>query len=50
MTPSRTARDPALAGRLWAASVEAVGVGYEELCNAPKKNGDEQQGTDNGRL
>lgn len=30
--PSHLARDKALAGRLWAASVEATGVGYEELC------------------
>jgi NAD(P)-dependent dehydrogenase (short-subunit alcohol dehydrogenase family) len=30
-TPSRTARDPGLAARLWAASVEATGVGFEEL-------------------
>ncbi|HZP51139.1 oxidoreductase [Actinocrinis sp.] len=30
--PSHVARDKALAERLWAASVEATGVGYEELC------------------
>ncbi|HXR72999.1 oxidoreductase [Actinocrinis sp.] len=30
--PSHLARDEALAERLWAASVEATGVGYEELC------------------
>ena len=30
-TPSRIARDPQLAARLWAASVEATGVGFEEL-------------------
>jgi NAD(P)-dependent dehydrogenase (short-subunit alcohol dehydrogenase family) len=30
--PSHVARDGALAERLWAASVEATGVGYEELC------------------
>jgi NAD(P)-dependent dehydrogenase (short-subunit alcohol dehydrogenase family) len=29
--PSHAARDAALAGRLWEASVEATGVGYEEL-------------------
>ena len=29
--PSRLAQDAALAGHLWAASVEATGVGYEEL-------------------
>lgn len=29
--PSRAARDPQLAGRLWDASVEATGIGYEEL-------------------
>ena len=30
--PSHLARDEALAERLWTASVEATGVGYEELC------------------
>ncbi len=30
--PGHAARDEALAGRLWAASAEATGVGYEELC------------------
>jgi NAD(P)-dependent dehydrogenase (short-subunit alcohol dehydrogenase family) len=30
--PSRLARDEALAERLWAASAEVTGVGYEELC------------------
>jgi NAD(P)-dependent dehydrogenase (short-subunit alcohol dehydrogenase family) len=30
--PSHVARDKELAERLWAASVEATGVGYEELC------------------
>ena len=30
-TPSRTARDRALAARLWLASIEATGVGFEEL-------------------
>jgi NAD(P)-dependent dehydrogenase (short-subunit alcohol dehydrogenase family) len=29
--PSRAARDPKLARHLWSASVEATGVGYEEL-------------------
>lgn len=33
--PSHVARDKALAERLWAASIEATGVGYEELC-APR--------------
>ncbi len=31
LTPSRAARDAQLAGRLWDASVEATGVGFEEL-------------------
>jgi NAD(P)-dependent dehydrogenase (short-subunit alcohol dehydrogenase family) len=31
VTPSHFARDARLAGQLWAASVEATGVGYEEL-------------------
>ncbi|MGH3415663.1 MAG: hypothetical protein ACRDSS_04285, partial [Actinocrinis sp.] len=31
ITPSRAARDVKLAGRLWDASVEATGVGFEEL-------------------
>jgi NAD(P)-dependent dehydrogenase (short-subunit alcohol dehydrogenase family) len=30
-TPSRAARDPHLAARLWTASIEATGVGFEEL-------------------
>ena len=30
--PSHLARDEGLAERLWSASVEATGVGYEELC------------------
>jgi NAD(P)-dependent dehydrogenase (short-subunit alcohol dehydrogenase family) len=35
--PSRAARDPKLAGQLWSASVEATGVGYEELhCSTPQ--------------
>jgi NAD(P)-dependent dehydrogenase (short-subunit alcohol dehydrogenase family) len=34
-TASRSARDPELAKRLWAASVEATGVGYEELSTTP---------------
>jgi len=35
--PSHAARDPKLAGQLWNASVEATGVGYEELhCSTPQ--------------
>lgn len=37
---SRTARDAQLAQRLWAASVEATGVGYEELCAPPEQRVD----------
>jgi NAD(P)-dependent dehydrogenase (short-subunit alcohol dehydrogenase family) len=46
--PSRTARDSELAERLWSASAEATGVGYEALCNAPKQAAGKQE-TDNGR-
>jgi NAD(P)-dependent dehydrogenase (short-subunit alcohol dehydrogenase family) len=46
--PSRTARDPELAALLWSASAEATGVGYEALCNAPKRAGNEQD-TEIGR-
>jgi NAD(P)-dependent dehydrogenase (short-subunit alcohol dehydrogenase family) len=47
--PSRTARDPELAARLWAASAEATGVGYEALCNAPKQAAGEHE-MENRRL
>jgi NAD(P)-dependent dehydrogenase (short-subunit alcohol dehydrogenase family) len=48
-TPSRTARDPELAARLWSASAEATGVGYEALCDAPKRAAGELD-TEHGRL
>jgi NAD(P)-dependent dehydrogenase (short-subunit alcohol dehydrogenase family) len=38
-TPSRVARDTVLADHLWAASVEATGIGYEELRGLPGPDG-----------